>query len=67
MRYELYSGHADNIRESIERGLLDIGLVAEPIDIRKYEFVSMPVKSAGARSCARIRRLRRGNISRRRI
>ena len=44
VRYELYSGHADNIRESIERGLLDIGLVAEPIDIRKYEFVSMPVK-----------------------
>ena len=44
VRYEVYSGNADNIRESIERGLLDIGLVAEPIDIRKYEFVSMPVK-----------------------
>ena len=44
VRYEVYSGNADNIREGIERGLLDIGLVAEPIDIRKYEFVSMPVK-----------------------
>lgn len=44
VRYELYSGNAGSIRENIERGLLDIGLMTEPIDIRKYEFVSMPVK-----------------------
>ena len=44
VRYELYSGNAGNIRDSIERGLLDMGLMTEPIDIRKYEFVSLPVK-----------------------
>lgn len=44
VRYELYSGNADSIKESIERGLLDMGLVTEPIEIRKYEFVSMPVR-----------------------
>ena len=44
VRYELYSGNAGNIKDSIERGLLDMGLMAEPIDIRKYEFVSMPIK-----------------------
>lgn len=44
VRYELYSGNAGNIREHIERGLLDIGLMLEPIDIRKYEFICMPVK-----------------------
>lgn len=44
VRYELYSGNAGNIRDNIERGLLDIGLMSEPIDIRKYEFISMPVK-----------------------
>lgn len=44
VRYELYSGNADNIRDSIERGTLDVGLMAEPIDIRKYEFVSMPIR-----------------------
>ena len=43
VRYELYSGNAENIRDNIERGLLDIGLMAEPIDIRKYEFITMPV------------------------
>ena len=44
VRYELYSGDAGNIKDSIERGLLDIGLMAEPIDIRKYEFLSMPIR-----------------------
>ena len=42
--YEIYSGNADNIRDYIERGFLDMGLMAEPIDIRKYDFISMPVK-----------------------
>lgn len=44
VKYEFYSGNAGNIRDNIERGLLDIGLMSEPIDIRKYDFVSMPVK-----------------------
>ena len=44
VRYELYSGNAGNIRDNIERGLLDIGLMSEPIDIRKYEFISLPIK-----------------------
>lgn len=41
VRYEFYSGNAGNIRDYIERGLLDIGLMSEPVDIRKYEFISM--------------------------
>ncbi|RHP29706.1 LysR family transcriptional regulator [Lachnotalea sp. AF33-28] len=44
LRYRVYSGDADNIRERIERGLLDFGLVLEPIDIRKYDFLSAPMK-----------------------
>ena len=44
VKYELYSGNAENICERIERGLLDLGLMSEPIDIRKYDFVSMPIK-----------------------
>lgn len=44
VKYELYSGNADNIKDNIERGLLDMGLMSEPIDIRKYEFVSMPIR-----------------------
>lgn len=44
VRYEFYSGNAGNIHDYIERGLLDIGLMSEPIDIKKYEFIRMPVK-----------------------
>ncbi len=40
----IYSGNALNICDYIERGLLDIGLMMEPIDISKYEFVSTPQK-----------------------
>lgn len=42
--YEIYSGNAGNIQDYIERGLLDIGLMSEPIDIRKYNFITMPIK-----------------------
>ena len=42
--YEIYSGNANNIRDYIERGHLDIGLMSEPIDMRKYNFVNMPIK-----------------------
>lgn len=42
--YEIYSGNANNIRDYIKRGHLDIGLMSEPIDMRKYNFVNMPIK-----------------------
>ena len=41
--YQIYSGNADNIKERIEQGLLDFGLLLEPVDITKYEFIRMPV------------------------
>lgn len=44
VKYEIYSGNAGNIRDNIERGLLDIGLMSEPVDMRKYDFISMPIK-----------------------
>ena len=44
VQYRIYSGNADNIKDYIERGLLDLGVMGGSVDIRKYEFVSMPVK-----------------------
>ncbi len=43
VKYEIYSGNAVNIRDYIERGFLDLGLMSEPIDVRKYDFVNMPI------------------------
>lgn len=44
VRYELYSGNADSIKEQIEKGLLDLGLLVEPVDISKYAFIRLPLK-----------------------
>ena len=44
VRFALYSGNADNIKERIERGLLDVGLLQEPVDITRYSFVRTPVR-----------------------
>ncbi len=42
--YQIYSGNADNTKERIERGTLDLGLLMEPVDISKYDFLRLPVK-----------------------
>ena len=44
VRYTLSSDNTVDICAGIERGLLDIGLVAEPVDVRKYDFLKMPVR-----------------------
>lgn len=44
VQYRIYSGNADNIQDYIQRGLLDLGLMGEPVDIRKYEFVPLPIR-----------------------
>lgn len=42
VRYEIYSGNAGNIRDYIERGLLDVGIVSDSIDMNKYNFLNIP-------------------------
>lgn len=44
VQFHIYSATADDIKECIEKGLLDIGLLTEPVDISKYEFIRMPGK-----------------------
>ena len=44
VRYALYSGNSDNIKERIESGALDLGLLFEPVDKRRYQFVRFPIR-----------------------
>ena len=44
VQFSIYSAIADDIKERIEKGLLDMGLLVEPVDISKYEYIRMPVK-----------------------
>lgn len=43
VRYRLYSANADHTKTQIDRGLLDVGLLLEPADISKYEFIRLGV------------------------
>lgn len=44
VQFSIYSAIADDIKERIEKGILDMGLLVEPVDISKYEFIRLPVK-----------------------
>ena len=44
VQYNLYSANADDIKEKIDKGLIDIGLLTEPVDISKYDFVRLKEK-----------------------
>lgn len=39
--YDFYTANADEIKERLDKGLLDIGLLTEPVDISKYNFIRL--------------------------
>lgn len=40
--YHLYSGNALDVMEKLDKGLLDFGVLIEPVDKGKYEYVCLP-------------------------
>lgn len=44
VQYDLYTATADEIKERLDKGLLDIGLLTEPVDIMKYNFIRLKQK-----------------------
>ncbi|MDD7646712.1 MAG: LysR family transcriptional regulator [Ruminococcus bromii] len=42
IRYHLYSGNAEYVTEQLDRGLLDFGILVEPADVRKYDYIRLP-------------------------
>ena len=42
--YTLFSGTADDVKDRMDRGLLDAGILLEPVDMEKYEFIRLPVR-----------------------
>ena len=44
VRFHIYSATADVIQERLEKGLLDLGMLIEPVDIGRYAFLRMPQK-----------------------
>lgn len=42
--YHLYTNSADYVKEQLEQGLLDFGLLLEPIDVTKFDYIRMKDK-----------------------
>lgn len=42
--FEIYTAIADDVIEHIENGVLDFGLMLEPVEISKYHFIRLPRK-----------------------
>ncbi len=41
VQFEIYTANADDIKEQLEKGLADIGILTEPVDISKYNFIRL--------------------------
>jgi DNA-binding transcriptional LysR family regulator len=44
IRYHLYSGNEDDVTERLDKGLLDFGILIQPADLSKYNYITIPVK-----------------------
>jgi DNA-binding transcriptional LysR family regulator len=44
IRYHLYSGNEEDVTDRLDRGLLDFGILIQPADLSKYNYVNIPTK-----------------------
>lgn len=44
VRYHIASGDARDVIENLDKGLIDFGILIDPVDISKYNFLKFPVK-----------------------
>lgn len=46
--FDVYTATADLIHQRMEDGLTDVGLLLEPVDTERYEYIRMPIKECWA-------------------
>ena len=44
IKFHFYSGNADEVKERLDKGLLDFGVVISPVDVKKYDSLRLPAK-----------------------
>ena len=44
VKFDLYSSDNEDIKDRLDRGIIDIGLLLEPVNIAKYQFIRMQTK-----------------------
>ena len=44
IHFQIYSGNAEDVLERLEKGLLDFGVLVEPVDVSRYNSLRLPSK-----------------------
>lgn len=44
IKFHIFSGNAEDVVEKLDKGLLDFGVLIQPIDLSKYDHITMPEK-----------------------
>lgn len=44
IKFHIQSGNAEDITEKLDRGLLDFGILIQPVDLSKYDHIPLPKK-----------------------
>lgn len=44
VKFDVYTANADQIKHRMDNGLTDIGLLLEPADMERYEYIRLPMK-----------------------
>ena len=44
IHYHLYSGNSEDVTERLDKGLLDFGILIQPADISKYDYINLPAR-----------------------
>lgn len=47
--FSVYTAIADDVICRLDQGLLDFGVLIEPVDITRYQFLELPKRTAGQR------------------
>lgn len=42
IKFHLYSGNAEDVMEKLDRGLLDFGILIQPVDLSRYDHLELP-------------------------
>ena len=43
IQYDIFSGSTIEVTEQLHKGLLDFGVLVEPVDLQKYDYLKLPI------------------------
>lgn len=44
VKFDIFTANADLVAEQMDQGLVDIGLLMEPVDVKQYEFIRLGIQ-----------------------